>query len=128
MQKTNSSKLAPEEIEQLEALKKRAAKQASKRELAPEVEEVVECTVLPLGDGRISMGQHVASLGEVHYEEAETFPCAVSIAVRHYVRGWVSFEGAKEAVAKFKLEQARQDAADVASQAALNKLLESAGG
>lgn len=123
MQKTNTSPEAKAAIEEREALKKRAAKQASKRELAPDAVERVTCTVLPLGDGRISMGQHVAGLGEVHFEEGETFECDVPIAVQHYVRGWVNFEGAKDAVAEFKLDLARQQAADRASQAALDKLL-----
>ena len=127
MQKTNSSPEAKAAVEEREALKKRAARQAAKRELAPDTVPNVECTILPLGDGKISMGQHVAGLGEVHFEEGETFDCALPTAVQHYVRGWVNFEGAKDAVADFKLEQARQNAADVASQAALNKLLENAG-
>lgn len=123
MQKTNSSPEAKAAVEEREALKKRAAKQAAKRELAPDEVPMVECTVLPLGDGRISMGQHIGGLGEVHYEENEVFSCPLPTAVQHYVRGWVNFDGAKAAVAEFKQEQARQDAADRASQAALDKLL-----
>lgn len=123
MQKTNSGPEVKADIEAREALKKRAAKQAAKRELAPDTVPVVECTVLPLGDGKISMGQHVGGLGEVHFEEGETFPCDRPIAVQHYVRGWVSFEGAKAAVAEFNLERERINAADRASQAALDKLL-----
>jgi hypothetical protein len=64
MQKTNSGPEAKAEIDKQEALKKRAAKQAAKRELAPEVYPFVECTVLPMGDGKISMGEHVAGLGD----------------------------------------------------------------
>lgn len=123
MQKTNTSPEAKAAIEEREALKKRAAKQAAKRELAPDTVERVECTVLPHGDGKISMGQHVAGLGEVHFEEGETFQCDLPIAVQHYVRGWVNFDGAKDAVADFKVGQARQAAADRASQEALDKLL-----
>jgi hypothetical protein len=123
MQKTNSSPEAKEAIEKRETMKKRAAKQAAKRELAPDAVPRVLCTVLPHGDGRISMGEHVAGLGEVHFEEGETFDCDLPIAVQHYVRGWVNFEGAKEAVAQFKLEQSRQAAADRASQEALDKLM-----
>lgn len=123
MQKTSASPEDKVAVEAREALKKRAAKQAHKRELAPDDVPIVNCTVMPHGDGKISMGQHIAGLGEVHFEEGETFPCALPTAVQHYVRGWVNFEGAKEAVADFKLGQARSAAADRASQEALDKLL-----
>lgn len=126
MQKTNSQAEANAEIERMEALKKRAARQAGKRELAPEIIPTVECTVLPLGDSRISTGDHVGGLGTVHYEEGETFTCPVPAAVQHYVRGWVSFDGAREAVAEFKLQREHEVAADRASKAALDRLLESA--
>lgn len=126
MQKTNSGPATTADIEAQEALKKRAAKQAAKRELAPDTVPTVECTVLPLGDGKISMGKHVGGLGEVHYEEGETFPCDLPIAVQHYVRGWVTFEGAREAVAAFNMERERVNAADRASRDALNKLLDQA--
>jgi hypothetical protein len=42
---------------------------------------VVECTVLPMGDGKVSMGQHVGGLGEAHYEEGETFTVPLPIAL-----------------------------------------------
>jgi len=89
---------------------------------------MVDCTVLPLGDGHISMGEHIAGLGTVHYEEGEVFPCPLPTAVLHYVRGWVNFEGAKEAVATYKLEQQRKHEAARASQLAADKFLESVGG
>lgn len=127
MQKTNSSPEAKAEIEKLEALKKRAAKQASKRELAPEVIPEVHCTVLPLGDGKISMGQHVAGLGEVHFEEGETFTSPLPTAVLHYERGYVSFEGARGAAAAAAAERKRDSLADIADRAALEKLMALAG-
>ena len=123
MQKTNSTPEAKAAVEEREAMKKRAAKQAAKRELAPDEVPSVTCTVLPLGDGKISMGQHIGGLGEVHYEEGETFPCPLPTAVRHYVRGWVNFEGARDAVKAFNAQEEAQNQADRNAQAALDKLL-----
>lgn len=128
MQKTNSGPEAKAELEKLEALKKRAAKQALKRELAPEVVPHVECTVLPLGDGKISMGQHVGGLGEVHFEEGETFPCPLPTAIIHYEKGWVSFEGARDAVAEAKAARAPMERAEARAKALQDKVLGEAGG
>jgi hypothetical protein len=127
MQKTNGSPAAKAEIEKLEALKKRAAKQARKRELAPEEVPIVECVVLPQGDGKISMGEHVGGLGEVHYEEGETFPCQLPIAIGLYERGFVNFEGAKAAVAEAQKGRLRDEMADRAGREAYEKLVALAG-
>lgn len=127
MQKTNSGPEAKAELERAEALKKRAAKQASKRELAPDQHPIVECTVLPLGDGKISMGEHIAGLGTVHYEEDETFPCELPRAVALYERGYVNFEGAKDAVAEVKKARLRDELADRANREAYDKLVALAG-
>lgn len=115
-----SQAAAAEKAARDEALRKRAARQAAARqqELA-EPDPVVECTVLPMGDGKISMGQHVGGLGEAHYEDGEKFNVAVPIAVALYDRGFVNFEGAREASANAKAERARQAAeARAAAQAA----------
>lgn len=98
--KTNSGPEAKSAIEAQEALKKRAAKQAAKRELVPEVHPFVECTVLPMGDAKISMGEHIAGLGTAHYEEGETFTVALPIALALFERGFVNFDGAREAQAE----------------------------
>jgi hypothetical protein len=127
MQKTNSAPEARAEVEKLEALKKRAAKQAAKRELAPEAVPHVECTVLPHGDGRISMGEHVGGLGTVHYEEGETFTCALPTAVIHYIKGWVNFEGAKAAVSEFETAKEHRDAAERSAKVAQQRAMEAAG-
>lgn len=126
MQKTNSN--AKEEIEQIEALKKRAAKQAAKRELAPDSFPVVECTVLPLGDGKISMGTHITGLGDVHYEEGETFSVETPIAVSLYRRGFVNFPNAKEIVTQFAAQQRAQDARDAAEKELFDRVVGGAGG
>jgi len=127
MQKTNSAPEAKAELDRMEALKKRAAKQAAKRELAPEAVPQVECTVLPLGDGKISMGEHIAGLGTVHYEEGETFPCQLPTALIHYERGYVSFEGARDALAEAKALRRRDEIADIAGRDAYDKLVALAG-
>lgn len=128
MQKTNSGPDAVAELNKLDALKKRAAKQAAKRELAPVVHPQVECIVLPQGDGKISMGEHIAGLGTAHYEEDETFTVDLPIATLLYERGYVNFEGGKEALAKLKLERARQARAGAAEEEAYQKLVAQAGG
>lgn len=92
VQKTISQAEAREEIEKAEALKKRAAKQAAKTLREPEAVPTVECVVLPMGDGKISMGEHVAGLGEVHYEEGEAFPVLLPIAEALKARGFVNFK------------------------------------
>lgn len=59
--------------------------------------QVVECVVLPLGSGKISMGQHIGGLGEAHYEEDETFKVPLSVAEELKSRGYVNFRAPKPA-------------------------------
>lgn len=103
MKKLASQAEAREALEQQESIKKRAARQAVKGITAPETVTMVTCTVLPQGDGKISMGEHVAGFGTAHYEEGETFQIGLGIAVTLYDRGYVNFEGGR---------QASQDAAE----------------
>lgn len=123
MQKTNSPAEAKAEIEKMEAIKKRAARQAAKRELAPETFPEVECTVLPMGDGKISMGEHVAGLGTAHYEEGETFTVTTPIAVALYRRGFVNFANAREVLASFQKQIDAEAAADAAEKRARDQAL-----
>lgn len=99
---------AKEEHEAAEALRKRAARQAAQVLAAPEEVPTVECTVLPMADGKISMGQHVGGLGEAHYEEGEKFTVALPVALSLYRRGYVVFENAKQIDAE---QTAKEDAA-----------------
>jgi hypothetical protein len=128
MQKTNSSPEAAAEIDKLEALKKRAAKQAAKRELAPVNHPSVECTVLPMGDGKISMGEHIAGLGTAHYEEGETFSVIQPIALDLYERGFINFDGAKDAMAERKAARRREQLFAQAEEEAYLKVVGQAGG
>jgi hypothetical protein len=121
MQKTNSGPEVQAEIDKQDAIKKRAARQAAKRELAPEVHPEVECVVLPMGDGKISMGEHIAGLGTAHYEEGEKFTVILPIAVNLYERGFVNFEGAKDELAKVKAERARLARTAAAEEEAYQK-------
>ena len=123
MQKTNSSIEAVGEVEKIEALKKRAAKQAAKRELAPDVHPEVECVVVPMGDGKISMGEHIAGLGTAHYEEGETFTVIMPIAISLYERGFVNFDGGKAKLAEVKAERAAQARLAMAEEAAFQKVM-----
>lgn len=127
MQKTNSAPEVKAELDQQEALKKRAAKQAAKRELAPEVHPTVDCTVLPMGDGKISMGEHIGGLGTAHYEEGETFTVQLPVALALYERGFVNFDGAKDAFAKLNDKRRLERLAAQAEEDMYQKLVGSAG-
>lgn len=74
------------------ALRAKAARQASK-DLSADVAPP-ECTVrvLKMGADKISTGQHVAGIGEVHYEFAETFKVARPIAQALEDRGFVEIQ------------------------------------
>lgn len=124
MQKVVSQAQARDEIEKQDAIKKRAARQAAKSMAAPQDIPVVECTVLPMGDGKISMGDHVAGLGTAHYEEDEKFDVQLPVAVALYERGFVNFPGAKEAVAKARADRAASERAQQAADFALKELIE----
>lgn len=126
MQKTNSGAEARAEIEKVEAIKKRAARQAAKRELAPQTHPTVECTVLPMGDGKISMGEHVAGLGTAHFEEGETFTTDLPIALALYERGYVNFPNARETLKAVQQDRADEAALEASRSEKLRKLLESA--
>jgi hypothetical protein len=102
---------AREQHEAQEAIRKRAARQAAKVQREPETIPVVECLVLPMGDGKISMGEHVGGLGTAHYEEGEKFGLQLPIAVALYDRGYVNFEGAREASKDAAAQRAAQDRA-----------------
>lgn len=72
--------------------RKRAARQAARIEGEPETIEIVEVRVLPKGDGKVSMGIHVAGIGEAHYERGERFNIAKPIAEALEERGYVEIE------------------------------------
>lgn len=56
--------------EAAKVLKQRAARQAAAviEEKAP---DLVDIRILPLGDGKVSMGIHIAGIGDAHYERGE---------------------------------------------------------
>jgi hypothetical protein len=87
MKKTGNAGAA-EAIAADEALRKRAARQAVKTEVQQADAQFVTCRVLPKGDNKISMGQHVAGIGEAHYERGETFKCEAEIAAALEERGF----------------------------------------
>lgn len=86
---------AAEAQEREEALKKRAARQAATkaREDAPPP-DMVSCRVLKAGDGKVSMGEHVAGIGDAFYERGETFTIERSIGEALENRGLVEIEAA----------------------------------
>jgi hypothetical protein len=99
---------AREQAAQIEDLRKRAARQAAKELANPVPEKTVEVTVLPLGDGKISMGVHIGGIGEAFHEESEKLTVPLKTALDLYEKGFVNFEGAKAALEERK---ARREAA-----------------
>lgn len=80
---------AREAVAQNEERRIRAARQAA-RTLTAETElPMVKCRVTKLGDGKISTGEHVAGIGEVHFEKGEEFPARKDIADALEDRGFV---------------------------------------
>lgn len=72
--KVQSQAEARDELEKMDAIRKRAARQAAAK-LGEEAEvPKVAARVLPLGDGKVSMGLHIAGIGEAFYEKGETIP------------------------------------------------------
>jgi len=77
------------ELDKIEALKNRAARQAAVVAEKPEAIPVVQARVLPMGDGKISMGIHIPGVGEAHYERGETFSIIETVAMALEDRGFV---------------------------------------
>jgi len=77
------------ELDKMEALKNRAARQAAIVAEKPEAIPIVQARVLPMGDGKISMGVHVPGVGEAHYERGETFSVIETVALALEDRGFV---------------------------------------
>jgi hypothetical protein len=84
---------AAEAAEKEDALRKRAARQAAAVLAEPVPADIVECRVLKAGDGKVSMGIHVASIGDAFYEKGEKFSIERAIAVALEDRGLVEIEG-----------------------------------
>lgn len=96
------SKAASQEAHKLhvaeeEAARKRAARQAAVTNLEPEAVKVVTVRVLPMGDGKISMGKHAAGIGEAHYDKGETFGVGEDIAQALEARGFVEIQDEADA-------------------------------
>ena len=83
--------------------------------------------MLPAGHDKISMGVHVGGLGEAHYEEGETFMVDLPIALSLYKKGYVNFEGAREALNEETARIRAQATQELADKLALEKALELAG-
>lgn len=75
-----------------EELRKRAARQAAKEAVRMREPEIVTVRVLPLGADKISMGEHIAGIGELHYERGETFQVERSIAEALEARGFAEIQ------------------------------------
>lgn len=125
MSRAASQAAAAEAAKKEEAARKRAARQAAaviKGDAPPP--EVVECTVLPQGHEKISMGEHVGAVGEAHYDEGETFTVALPIAVALFDRGYVNFPGGREASQAAKVARQRHELAEQMAAANLQALLD----
>ena len=89
MTKFKSQEDARNEAAAEESAKKRAARQAAKVEVAQDTPPNVTVRVLKKGAEKISMGIHVAGIGEAHYDHGETFEVALPIAEALEERGFV---------------------------------------
>lgn len=73
-------------------LRKKAARQAVKVAVAAPEYAIVSCRVLPMGDSKISQGEHVAGIGEVHFEKGEVFSVREDIAKALEAKGYVEIQ------------------------------------
>lgn len=71
------------------ALREKAARQAGKVLREADPADIVRCRVMKLGDGKVSTGQHVPGVGEVHYERGEEFTGPRALAQELEERGYV---------------------------------------
>jgi hypothetical protein len=111
--KVQSQAETREILAQMDTLKKRAARQALKDTRDQTDIPTVEVTILPMGDGQVSMGEHFGGIGDAHYEAGEKATLLLPVAIALFDRGFVNFEGAKEAseeARKARMAQARQRA------------------
>ena len=84
------AKAAPVVMPQVDpALAEKAARQAGKAPKTDDPSDIVKCRVMKLGDGKVSTGQHVSGVGEVHFERGEELTIARSIALGLEDRGYV---------------------------------------
>ena len=93
-----------ESIEDLEAklkhLKKQRAKLAEKKKKAEQGAEygkMALCTVLPMGDDRISTGVHIGGLGKVNYDEGDEFTAEIATARALKERGFITYKELNDA-------------------------------
>lgn len=107
---------AREDALEAEKLRKRAARQAAKEIDNPKPVETVEVTILPHGDGKISMGIHIGGVGEAFYEEDEKLVVPQPVALDLYEKGYVNFPNAR------KLLEERNARRQAAARRALDRM------
>lgn len=93
LSKVQSQAEAREALDEMETLRKRAARQAAA--LLDETNDApkVSARVLPLGDSKVSMGKHVAGIGEAYFEKGEIIPdLPQPIAKELEARGYVEIQ------------------------------------
>lgn len=105
--KTVSQAEARETIAEMEKLRKRAARQAKNVAVEGEI-PTADCTILPKGDGMVSMGEHFGGIGDAYFEEGDIVTLQLPISVALFNKGYVNFDGGKQASA---------DAADLRASA-----------
>lgn len=85
--KTNNERVAEKQAAEAE-LRLRAARQRTSGAVA-EPSQLVRVRITKQGDGKVSMGQHVAGVGEAYYEWKEELslpePTAKALEERYYV-------------------------------------------
>jgi hypothetical protein len=101
-------------------LRKRAARQAAGELHRPASPEMVRVRVLKLGADRVSMGVHIAGVGEAYYEQGEAFDLEAPIAEALEDKGYVEITGPAEGQGSDALRslQAAAESALAAEEAA----------
>lgn len=99
---TAVSKITAQQVAAIETAEQRAKRIRAAREAAEAKKQdqpdatMVECRVLPKGDGLISMGEHIGGVGDAYYLRGETFVTAEDIAKALEDRGLCEITGAAQ--------------------------------
>lgn len=83
---------SPKAAGMIQLAEERARRQRAARDFLEQEEkpvEMVKVRVTKNGHGRVSMGEHIAAVGDAHYEHKEEFEAERSIAEALQDRGFV---------------------------------------
>lgn len=91
--KVQSQAEAREALEEMDELRRRAARQAASQLEDDRDAPKVKARVLPMGDGKVSMGVHIGGIGDAYYEKGEIIPALPEpVAKVLEARGYVEIQ------------------------------------